>query len=169
MTPQEANLLTNQERQEILASGWRGAKTMMALAEMAALKDRSNAKGAKWTMEIRAHQAARPGAEKERQAVTSELLKLAADKAQPAPIRGEALFLLGFTAGNRDVPAIAPLLNDPDTRDEARMALERIPGSASLNALKSALRTAPADFRPALEQSVRNRAQTPKTVGIKKV
>ncbi len=57
------------------------------------------------------------------------------------------------------------LLADPEMRDAARMALERTPGSASLHALRRALSSAPAEFRPNLEQSLHNRRLTAQIVG----
>ena len=46
------------------------------------------------------------------------------------------------------------------------MILERIPGNASLNALRQAAKEAPADFRPNAEQSLHNRTLTRQTAGV---
>ncbi|HZP83387.1 MAG TPA: HEAT repeat domain-containing protein [Chthonomonadaceae bacterium] len=152
-------------------AAWRGAGPMGAaavapIADLCASPDRGVAKAAKGALENIAHHAARPGAGKEARAVSTELLQVAQSR-RPTATRAEALHLLGFTADSRAVPGIAPLLTDTAVRDEARMALERIPGNASLHALKQAAKTAPADFRPALEQSLHNRVLTPKTAGIR--
>ena len=53
--------------------------------------------------------------------------------------------------------SLAALLKNAELREDARMALERIEGEATLAALESALANAPDDFRPNLPQSLRNR------------
>ena len=60
------------------------------------------------------------------------------------------------------VASIVPLLSNAPAREDARMALERIPGDESFAALKSALDAAPDDFKLNLAQSLRARgAQVP--------
>ena len=148
--------------------GWKtiGHPEMVtALADGMASADKPTAKAAKELLIALAHRAARPGAGMEAAGVTKELIKVANSK-QSAAVRGYALHLLGCTADGRSVPKIALLLGQEDVQDEARMALERVPGSAATNALKTAMKTAAPDFRAALMQSLANRAQTPKTVGL---
>jgi HEAT repeat protein len=166
------------------SAGPMGAPAVVPLGTLMASPDTGVAKAAKGALETVAHHAARPGAREEAYAVSQELLKLAgnvlpapsADVPQgaqvrnvavrPFAVRAEALHLLGFTADSRSVPGIAKLLSDPVVRDEARMALERIPGSASLNALKQAEKTADDSFRSHLRQSLHNRALRPETAGM---
>ncbi|HET6385684.1 MAG TPA: HEAT repeat domain-containing protein [Armatimonadota bacterium] len=142
-----------------------GSKAVPALGDLLSSPDKGVAKSAKGALETIALYAGRPHAAAEAHAVSEELLKIAASDS-PIPARAEALRMLGFTADRRSVPAIARLLNDPAVRDEARMALERIPGRESLDALRSAVRTAPEEFKPNLEQSVYNRGLRPATIGI---
>lgn len=97
----------------------------------------------------------RPGADAERQAVSSELVGLL-DK-QPAGVRREMLWMLSEIGGDDCVGSIASLLTDSELREDARMALERIPGDASLDALKTAFDGAPADFKPNFAESLRCR------------
>lgn len=52
---------------------------------------------------------------------------------------------LAIIGGPENVPAIAPLLNDPKTADIARYALEPIQGEAADRAFIHALQTAPAE------------------------
>jgi hypothetical protein len=146
------------------AAGPMGAPAVAPLGDLMAGEDKGVAKAAKMALTAIVHHAARPGAAEEARAVAAELLKLSRSDRSVA-MRREVVYLLGFIGSGPTVADLASLLGQADLRDEARMALERIPGSASLNALKKALKTAPADFRPALEQSIRNRAYTPKTVG----
>ena len=68
------------------------------------------------------------------------------------------------------VPALLDsLLSDADLREEARMALERIPGEESLSVLKSALDSVPEDFKPNLAQSLRARGVEVKGIPCKKL
>jgi hypothetical protein len=60
------------------------------------------------------------------------------------------------------------LLGDPEMREDARLALERIPGGASTRALQHALQTAPAEFRPNLEQSLRHKRVSTITIGFER-
>ena len=62
-------------------------------------------------------------------------------------------------AGDESVPPIAALLNQESLREDARMALERIPGDTSLAALRKALDAGPKDFRPNIAQSLRARGE----------
>jgi hypothetical protein len=143
-----------------------GAQALPALADLAASSDKGVAKAARGAMETVAHYAARPGAGAEAKAVSAELLKIAQTN-RPRQVRADAIYLLGFTANDgKTVEYIAELLLNRDLWDEARMALERIPGNAATNALKKAAKTANDEMRPHLEQSLKNRATTMKTVGI---
>jgi hypothetical protein len=57
------------------------------------------------------------------------------------------------------VQPVARLLHDPELREDARAALERIPGKKSLAALQLALRNAPPGFKPAIAESLRVRGR----------
>jgi HEAT repeat protein len=57
------------------------------------------------------------------------------------------LSLIGSEAA---VPVLEPMLTSADTVEMARYALERIPGSAPLDALRNALDQAPADAKPGI-------------------
>lgn len=77
----------------------------------------------------------------------------------------EILWMLGEIGGEAAVRAIRgiPGLLDAgrpeegNFREDARCALQRIPGAASLSALKDALDAAPEDFKPALAAALRAR------------
>jgi HEAT repeat protein len=119
-------------------------------------------------MELCAHHAARPGARGEAQAMAKTLVMIASHP-HAASVRVHVINLAGYVGDGRVVPQIAPLLMDEsrEVRDAARIALERIPGSASDNALKAAAKSVRDEDKPAILQSLANRAKTPKTVGIK--
>jgi HEAT repeat protein len=141
-----------------------GAGAVTGLADLLASPDKGIARAAQGALETIVHYAARPGATNEARAVSVELLK-AATAERPPLVRAQALNMLGFTGDGRAVPGLVKLLAVPAVREEARMALERIPGSAAENALKKAETTVPADFKPNIAQSLHNRDLTPDTVG----
>ena len=100
--------------------------------------------------------AGRPGAGEERSAVVAELLKLLSEK-QPVTVRREATTMMSEIAGDEAVGPLAALLKDPDLRDDARRALERIPSGQSLDALQAGLAVVPDDFKINIAQSLRAR------------
>jgi len=100
--------------------------------------------------------AGRPGADRDKKAVIAELVSLLGEKA-PASVLREVLWMLSEIGGDESVTPIAALLSDAELREDARMALERIPGPKSLDALKAGLKTAPTDFKRNIAQSLRKR------------
>ncbi len=100
--------------------------------------------------------AGRPGAGEERKAAVEQLLALL-EPVRPAAVHREALWMLSEIGGDECVAPIAALLSSPETREDARTTLERIPGARSLAALKEALAAAQDGFQLALAQSVRAR------------
>ncbi len=103
-------------------------------------------------------EAGRPGAADDRAAVIGALAPYIAKDKPPAQ-RREALWLLADIAGDESVDAVAALLAEPDFMEDARMALDHIPGEKSLAALKRALASAPEDFRPNIAASLRRHGQ----------
>lgn len=148
------------------SAGPMGAAAVAPLADLMAGADRGVAKAAGEAIERIVHHAARPAAQEEARAVSAALLKVA-ESQRPRRVRADALHWLGFVGDGRVVPGLAKLLGDPALREEARMALERIPGREATRALERARRSAPADFKPHLEQSLRNRRLTRETVGVR--
>ncbi|MGC8667283.1 MAG: HEAT repeat domain-containing protein [Chthonomonadales bacterium] len=90
-------------------------------------------------------------------AVAAELLKVIGPD-YPRAVRSDALMLLGCCGGGAAVPPISALLEDADIREDARMALERIPDPAAARALKAALKRVPQEYRPAIRQSLRHKS-----------
>lgn len=142
-----------------------GAEAVVPLEDLMGGEDRGVTKAATEALRRIAHYSARPGARKEAQAVARELLKLT-DPKRPRFVRVEALYLLGCIGDEKVVPPLEKLLYDPQVREEARLALERIPGKSATNALRRALKKVPEDFRANLQQSLRHRQMKPSTVGI---
>ena len=148
-------------------AGRMGAAAIAPLADLMAGADKGAARAATLAMQHIAHYSARPGAPAiGRRRVASELLKIASST-RPRMVRSEALETVGFIGDAQSVPVLALLLGDAAVREDARMALERIPGPQSYNALQQALRQAPADFAPALRQSLHNRSLSRATVGAR--
>jgi HEAT repeat protein len=139
-----------------------GAAAVVPLGDRMASSDPGVAKAAGEGLKVIVHHAARPGAGSEAKAVSTELARLL-EPGRPRSVRGEAAYLLGFVGGDEAVPALARLLGDPELREDARLALERIPGRAATRALERALKTAAPEFRPNLEQSLRHRRLTRET------
>ena len=156
------------DKAEIRTAAWNEmgklSEKVIPLSDLSSSEDKPVAKAAKGLLEAIAHRAARPSAKEEAKEVSEKLLEVASS-GRPVPVRAWALHLLGFTADGRAVPGIARLLKVTEVQEEARLALERIPGSASTGALKGASETTSAPFRPNIEQSLRAREATPKTVG----
>ena len=103
--------------------------------------------------------AGRPGAEEEKAvAVTTLIALLSTDLA--TELQREVLWMLSEIGGNQSAEPIAALLTHASLREDARMALERIPTTKATALLQAALADAPADFKIHLAQSLRSRGVT---------
>jgi HEAT repeat protein len=100
----------------------------------------------------------RPGADKEKSTVETELVGLLGDE-QPVAVRREVLWMLSEIGGRNSIKPIAGLLRNEELREDARMALERIPGERAVAALKAGFETASEDFKPNIAQSLRKRGR----------
>ena len=147
-------------------AGRLGARAVAPLADKMKLDSRTKGRAAKLSLQAVVNYSARPGADVERKAVAVELLKIA-NQTYPRMIRSDVLYWLGLIGGPEQVPGISRLLQIGLIREDARIALERIPGDESLKALQAAVQTALADFRRNLQQSLHNRALTRDSAGIK--
>ena len=119
-------------------------------------RDFEAARAARRVMWKLVRRAGRPGAAEEKSAVARELIQLLGE-AQPAAVLREALWMLSEIGGDESVGPIASLLSSREAREDARMALQRIPGEKSLAALQAALVSAPADFQINIAGSLRAR------------
>lgn len=136
------------------SAGSAGAAAVIPLAELMAGQERQVAYTAGQALHEIVHYAGRPGGARE--AVCTELLRLLVPT-HNRRVRAEALLLLGWIGGEREVAALAGLLGDGELGEDARLALENIPGDAADRALRRAVREAPRERRPRLAQSLRNR------------
>ena len=133
-----------------------GAPAIEPMARLMSDKRLEVARGAKNALWQIARHAGRPDARKDRPNVLAELLALLRDD-QPATVRREVLWMLSEIGGDESVAAIARVLADRDLREDARCALERLPGEKPVAALSAALAAAPKEFKIHVAQSLRAR------------
>ncbi len=141
-----------------LGAGAAGAPAVKPLAKVMTEKDMEVARAAKRALWKIVRHTGRPGANKEKSAVETELVELL-DDAQPAATRREVLWMLSEIGARNSIKPIAGLLDNEELREDARMALERIPTKRALTALKAAMEKAPEAFKPNLAQSLRRRGE----------
>ena len=133
-----------------------GAKAVLPLAKIAASGELEVARAANRAIQNIVYYAGRPGAEDEAKAVAAELLKLLGDS-QPPQLRRDVLWMTWQIADEEAVESVAALLTDDDLSEDARMALERLPGKRATAALLTALDEAADADKPALAHSLRVR------------
>jgi len=98
----------------------------------------------------------RPGNSAQQQAVVTALLQLIAGD-QPVAVKREAVWAVSELGDSGCVDPLAGLLANADLRQDACMALERLPGDKAVSALKAALGAAPQDFKIVVAHSLRAR------------
>ena len=140
------------------SAGQVGAPAVKPLAEVMADDDLEVARAAKRALWQIVRYTGRPKANKERRAVGVELIALLGDET-PVAVRREVLWMLSEIGGRRDIEPIAGLMKNEDLREDARMALERMPSRRAVTALKAAFAEAPEDFKPNIAQSLRKRGE----------
>ncbi|MBA7627725.1 hypothetical protein ES703_35192 [subsurface metagenome] len=139
-----------------LSAGEVGAPAVESLAKVMTDEDLEVARAAKRALWKIVRHTGRPRATKEKRAVQTELLELLGDE-QPVSVRREVLWMLSEIGSFKSVKPIAGLLSNKQLREDARMALERIPGRGAVKALKAGLKAAPEDFKLNIAQSLRKR------------
>lgn len=135
-----------------------GASAVKPLAEVMTDPDFEIARAAKRGLWKIVRHAGRPSAASESQAVAAELVSLLATTT--APVCREVVWMLSEIGGDAAVGPIAAQLANTDVREDARCALERIPHKSAINALRTAMATAPEEFKYALAHSLRVRGET---------
>ena len=140
------------------SAGQVGAPAVKSLAKVMTGDNLEVARAAKRALWQIVRYTGRPGANRQRRAVVVELTALLGAE-QPVAIRREVLWMLSEIGGRRDIEPISGLMKNEDLREDARMALERMPNRRALAALKEAFEVAPEDFKPNLAQSLRKRGE----------
>lgn len=141
-----------------LGAGPAGAPAVKPLAKVMTDNDMEVARAAKRAMWKIVRHTGRPGANKERRAVETELAELLDDN-QPVATRREVLWMLSEIGARNSIKSIAELLANKELREDARMALERIPTKRALTVLKNGMKKAPEEFKPNIAQSLRKRGE----------
>jgi HEAT repeat protein len=140
------------------SAGQVGAPVVKSLAKIMTDDNLEVARAAKRALWQIVRYTGRPGANREKRAVETELVGLLGDE-QPVAVGAEVLWMLSEIGARRSIEPIAGLLKNEDLREDARMALERIPGQRSLAALKAGFEAAPEDFKTNIAQSLRKRGE----------
>jgi HEAT repeat protein len=136
-----------------------GAAAVMPLAELMSTGDMEAGRCARRALWRIVRHAGRPSARSaEMDAVAKQLVPLLA--AGNTNVRREFVWMLSEIGDGDAVPALAQLMAVPELREDARAALQRIPGKKSLQALKAALGAAPEPYQAAIAVSLRARGET---------
>ena len=148
---------------EVRTKAWQGAgevgaPAVKALAGVMTDGNLEVARAAKRALWKIVRHTGRPGANKERRAVESELAGLLG-KDQPVAVRREVVWMLSEIGARNSIKPLTMLLRNRELREDARMALERIPTKRAVTVLKAAFEKAPEDFKPNLAQSLRKRGE----------
>ena len=80
-------------------------------------------------------------------------------KGQVVAVQREVLWMLSEIGARHAIKPISRLMRNADLREDARMALERIPGKRAVAVLKAGFEAAPEDFKPNIAQSLRKRGE----------
>ncbi len=137
-------------------AGTVGAVAVRPLGEIAAGDNFEVARAANRAIQNIVYFSGRPGAEEEAAAVAAELLGLL-DDSNPTQLRKDALWMIWQIADQQATRRVATCLQDPTIAEDARMALERLPGEGATAALRKALEGASEEDRPALAYSLQMR------------
>jgi HEAT repeat protein len=142
-----------------LGAGKYGAAAVAPLAEVMATGELEVARAAKRGLWVVVRHVGRPGADKEKQPVVAALCGLLGDEV-PVGVRREALWMLSEIGGDEAVQAIADMdniLENKELREDARGAVERIPGQFAVDTLQMGFNAAPEDYKINMAQSLRAR------------
>ena len=140
------------------SAGEVGAPAVKPLAKVMTDDNLEVARAAKRALWQIVRYTGRPKANKERRAVETELTELLG-KDQPVAVQREVLWMLSEIGARNSIKPIVRLLRNEELREDARMALERIPGKRAVTTLKAGFEKAPEDFKPNIAQSLRKRGE----------
>jgi hypothetical protein len=141
-----------------LSAGKVGAAAIKPLASVTTSgdSDLEVARAAKRALWQIVHDFGRLDAEDQRQAILDKLQSLLTDD-WPDAFRREVLWMLSEIGNDSSVEPIAAVLKSRELLDDARCALQRIPGEAALAALKAALESVPKGYKNNIAHALRVR------------
>ncbi|MCC6154615.1 MAG: hypothetical protein IT367_12690 [Candidatus Hydrogenedentes bacterium] len=147
--------------EEARAAAWQcaenfGTAAVKPLADLTRDKQPEVARAATRGLWRIVRHCSRPGADTERRAVNKALTSLLSPKKHTQFTR-DVLWMLSEIGDDRSVKPIAALSANEILREDACLALERIPGDASVNALREIFDAAPDAFKPNVAESLRRR------------
>ncbi len=152
---------------KVRAEGWLSAAKVGAAAikPLAAVttsgdSDLEVARAAKRALWQIVHEFGLVDAEDQRKAILDELQALLTDD-WPDAFRRDVLWMLSEIGDDSSVKPIAVVLKNRELLDDARCALQRIPGQTSLDALKAALDSVPKGYRNNIAYALRVRGVEP--------
>jgi hypothetical protein len=152
---------------KVRSEGWTNAGKVgadavkpLAAVTISGDSDLEVARAAKHALWQIVHDAWRSDSNGNRKAVAVQLHGLLTDD-WPDAFRREVLWMLSEIGGDSSVEHIAAVIKNTELLDDARCALERIPGDASLEALKAALDVVPNDYKLNIAHSLRVRGFEP--------
>ena len=148
---------------EVSGPAWQSAGSYGAIAveELGALMSNENfeiARNAKRALQQIVRHAGRPQAKKDARSVQQALIRLLQSPSKV--VRRETLWMLSEIGEKSAVSPMAALLMNPETREDARCALLRMPKKQAAAEFRTALRKAPEEFRSALAYSLRRLGET---------
>lgn len=130
-----------------------GPASIRALAGLLTDPQVEVARAARRALQRVVRHCGRPGAKADRATAQAELISLL--QATAPAVRKEAVWMLSEIGDARAVTAMAGLLGDPETQEDARCALLRMPAPQALKAFRRAWKSASEEFRPALAEALR--------------
>jgi len=151
--------------EEARAAAWQsaeklGASAVKPLAAVMTDEDTEVARAAKRGLWLIVRRVGRPGTDDgERKSIVAALCGLLGND-QPAAVGREVLWMLSEIGGDEAVAAIREIpdvLENKQLREDARCAVQRIPGNAAVEALQDAFEGAADDFKYAIAESLRDR------------
>lgn len=141
----------------VLKAPLAGTPAIVPLAAILVGKDLHAARAAEEALRRIVYHVGRPGALVEQAAAAEELGKVL-EPSTPRRGRAEALYLLGILGHPAAVRQVVACLQREDVREDARMALQRIPGREAKQALQRALAGASGEYRQGLVGAMKARA-----------
>jgi len=142
-----------------LSAGKYGVAAVAPLAKVMATGEMEVARAAKRGLWVVVRHVGRPGADKEKAPVVDALCDLLGEEV-PVEVRREVLWMLSEIGGDEAVWAIADMdniLENRDLREDARGAVERIPGDEAVDTLQMGFDAAPEQYKVNMAQSLRAR------------
>lgn len=141
-----------------LGAGEVGPVAIKPLAKVMVNDDLEVARAAKRAMWKIVHHVGRPEAAKEKRAAVLRLHPLLEEN-QPDSVRVEVTRMLSEIGGKNVIGPLVELLKNKALREDARQALQRIPGMQATGALRAALEFVPEDLKTPIVAALRARGE----------